>query len=345
MRGPTYQMRSSGATCGAKFASAAAPPPDAAPSGSPPAWQLSSILPPELLRRFKKQHVLYGFVILIVLAVVVGAVWQTSRTITADYVALNVNSMTTSSQLGSYPLGSTPSPGNTYVVFDVTLTNQNKDSLYVGNPLYFTLKTSDGTAYQYSPSSTWLDNPLTGVSNTYPGDKVTGKIAFEIPQSATPSELTYSDGLNGVVTTNLSGVSGASASATPNADYSSYVTSQFENANSTVVQPFTKSTNERGDDVYTGIARNPSASSAVTTMVELTKSEAGAKQLYDQTVAQKQSQGFTLRSDWVAQDMAQNPSIIEDWAGQQSSTGQQFFIWYVYDSHVASWMFTTEAQG
>jgi hypothetical protein len=111
--------------------------------------------------------------------------------------------MTTSNQLGSYPLGSTPAPGKTYVVFDVTVTNQNKDNLYMGNPLYFKLTTADGTVYQYSPSSYWLDNSLTGVFNTKPGDKVTGQIAFEIPQSAKPTQLTYGDLINGVVTANL----------------------------------------------------------------------------------------------------------------------------------------------
>ena len=116
---------------------------------------------------------------------------------------IKVNSMTTSSQLGSYPLGSTPAPGKTYVVFDVTVTNQNKDNLYLGNPLYFKLTTADGTVYQYSPASYWLNNHLTGVFNTKPGDKVTGQLAFEIPQSAKPTQLTYGDLINGVVTANL----------------------------------------------------------------------------------------------------------------------------------------------
>jgi hypothetical protein len=119
------------------------------------------------------------------------------------FVSLTVNSMTTSNQLGSYPLGSTPTPGKTYVVFDVTVTNQNKDNLYLGNPLYFKLTTADGTVYQYSPASYWLNNHLTGVFNTKPGDKVTGQLAFEIPQSAKPTQLTYGDLINGVVTANL----------------------------------------------------------------------------------------------------------------------------------------------
>jgi uncharacterized membrane protein YvbJ len=61
------------ATCGAAFVSTAAPPPDAAPSGGPPAWQPPSSPPPESRPRFKKRYVLYGFVILIVLAVAVSA--------------------------------------------------------------------------------------------------------------------------------------------------------------------------------------------------------------------------------------------------------------------------------
>jgi hypothetical protein len=119
------------------------------------------------------------------------------------FVTVTVNSMTTSTQLGTYPLQSTPSPGRTFTVFDVTVTNQNKNNLYMGNPLYFTLKTSDGTVYQYSASSYFLNNEINGVSNTNPGDKVTGQIAFEIPQSAKPTQLLYGDLLNGVVTVNL----------------------------------------------------------------------------------------------------------------------------------------------
>jgi Domain of unknown function (DUF4352) len=119
------------------------------------------------------------------------------------FVTVIVNSRTTSNQLGTYPLQSTPSAGRTFAVFDVTVTNQNKNNLYMGNPLYFTLKTGDGTVYQYSTSSYYLQPEITGVFNTNPGDKVTGQIAFEIPQSAKPTQLLYGDLINGVVTVNL----------------------------------------------------------------------------------------------------------------------------------------------
>lgn len=101
-------------------------------------------------------------------------------------------------------MGSTAQPGKTFLVFDVTLTNQDKDDLYMGNPLYFKLTTGDGTVYSYSPSSYWLSNGFkTGVFNTKPGDKVTGQVAFEIPQSAKATKLSYGDLINGVVTVDL----------------------------------------------------------------------------------------------------------------------------------------------
>jgi Domain of unknown function (DUF4352) len=127
-----------------------------------------------------------------------------SKPTATGFVTLEVNDVTRSSQLGSYPLGSTAQPGKTFIVFDVTLTNENKNNLLLGNPLYFKLTTYDGTVYAYSPSSYWLPNGFkTGIMNTNPGDKTTGQIAFEIPQSAIQSKLSYGDAFNGVVTVDL----------------------------------------------------------------------------------------------------------------------------------------------
>lgn len=66
-----------------------------------------------------------------------------------------------------------------------------------------------------------------------------------------------------------------------------------------VERPFTKSTNERGNDVSMGIMRNTSLSQglAVTTVEELMKSQAESKQLYDKYISQKLSEGFTPPND------------------------------------------------
>jgi hypothetical protein len=115
-------------------------------------------------------------------------------------VAVTVNSQQTASQIGSGFAVSTPQAGNKYLIFSVAVKNLNQNDLYIGNPNYFKLTTADGTVYQYSSSSFDLAKPLEGVSNTNAGEQVTGQIAFEIPQSATATTLTYSDGFNQVVT-------------------------------------------------------------------------------------------------------------------------------------------------
>jgi hypothetical protein len=141
-----------------------------------------------------------------------------------------------------------------------------------------------------------------------------------------------------------------SSSPTPaaNADYSSYFNTVFTGGNGIVVQPFAKGTNNRGDDVYKGVGRNSSLpeSADVTTVIELTQSQARAKQLYDQTVAQKINEEFTRRPDWDAATKAGFPYITEIWSGQQSLSGQAFIVEYYYDSNVSpSWLFVTEAGG
>jgi hypothetical protein len=112
-------------------------------------------------------------------------------------VAFTVNSQTTLNKFGSGVLSSTPRPGYKYSVFNVTVTNLNRNDLAMGNPLNFKLTTNDGTVYSYSPSEIWLDNDIQPVSGTNPGEIVTGQIAFEIPQSATVTILTYNDGVFG----------------------------------------------------------------------------------------------------------------------------------------------------
>ncbi|MEI7827932.1 MAG: DUF4352 domain-containing protein [Euryarchaeota archaeon] len=115
-------------------------------------------------------------------------------------VAVTINSQRTASQLGSGYLVSTPKPGNKYLIFDVTVTNVNEKSWDIGNPYYFKLSTAGGTVYEITASSFLGDNALKSVSNTNPGEKVSGQIAFEIPQSAKATKLTYSDVFNEVVT-------------------------------------------------------------------------------------------------------------------------------------------------
>jgi len=110
-----------------------------------------------------------------------------------------INSKQLSSRLGSGYLASTPGPGGIYLIYNVTVKNLNEQDADIGNPYYFKLATSDGSVYDYASSSSYLDNAIQSVSHTSPGEKVTGQVAFEIPQSATPSKLQYDDYSNKVI--------------------------------------------------------------------------------------------------------------------------------------------------
>jgi hypothetical protein len=138
-------------------------------------------------------------------------------------VAVTIISQQTASQVGSGYLVSTPQPGNQFVIFDVAVKNLNQNSLTLGDPYFFKLTTADGTVYEITSLSFLGNNALSVVTNTNPGDKVTGQIAFEIPQSATAKTLTYNDGTNQVITT-LSPItaSAAAPTATPSVAQPTY---------------------------------------------------------------------------------------------------------------------------
>jgi Domain of unknown function (DUF4352) len=115
-------------------------------------------------------------------------------------VGVKINSVQNLTSLGSGFAVSTPKAGYKYMVFDVTVTNLNKKSGDIGNPNYFKLSTKEGTAYEYIFSSYLGDNALKSVSNTNPGEKTSGTIAFEVPQQTIATKLTYNDYSSEVVT-------------------------------------------------------------------------------------------------------------------------------------------------
>jgi hypothetical protein len=106
----------------------------------------------------------------------------------------------------------------------------------------------------------------------------------------------------------------------PPADLSSYFNTQYESGNAIMTRAFTKSTSERGNDVYKGVARNATTpeTNTWTIVIELTTSKAEAKQLYDQTVAQKINEGYTIQPDRIALEKAEEPFLTEVWVGLKS---------------------------
>jgi len=92
---------------------------------------------------------------------------------------------------------STPSPGNKYVLYNVTLTNMNARDRQV-SPLFFALHDANNNVYNIHQliQSRYLSQAFPyGYTITQPGDKMSGRIVFEVPQNAKLVTLTYDDHL------------------------------------------------------------------------------------------------------------------------------------------------------
>jgi Domain of unknown function (DUF4352) len=79
----------------------------------------------------------------------------------------------------------------------------------MGNTFFFKLRDTEGNIYPHTfgwgvkdqVNNKTLEELVSEV-HTQPGDKVSGLIVFQIPQSATPKSLTYDDNVN-IITINL----------------------------------------------------------------------------------------------------------------------------------------------
>ncbi|HEX7514287.1 MAG TPA: hypothetical protein VF393_01640 [archaeon] len=125
------------------------------------------------------------------------------------------------------------------------------------------------------------------------------------------------------------------------ADYSSALTELYKSYNLTIVQPFTKSTNARSNDVYKGIARNATVrgSSNVTIVIEKTKSKAEAKNVYNATVAAKLKEGYKANRTQAAAYKATS-AYEEVWVGNYSANW--FMCNYGQNLILHSWAFSQE---
>jgi hypothetical protein len=102
----------------------------------------------------------------------------------------------------------TPLPGTKFVKFAIYFRNINAPNTSMGNPSEVTLRDKQGNLYSYDSSQFTMQpeqvagQTLKGLQyqpGTQPGEKVSGIIIFEIPQSAQPKNLTYYDYTNRIV--------------------------------------------------------------------------------------------------------------------------------------------------
>jgi hypothetical protein len=128
-------------------------------------------------------------------------------------VSFNATSLGSSNTLSSsYGTPTAAVTGNKFVTYAVYLQNINAKGTDndMGNPYSFKLRDTNSNIYSYDSFTYSLQQQVNGVtlkgltsqSNTQPGDKYSGLIAFQIPTSATPKTLTYDDYTN-KITVNL----------------------------------------------------------------------------------------------------------------------------------------------
>jgi len=91
---------------------------------------------------------------------------------------------------------STPRPGNKYVQYNVTFTNINAQNNQVSGYFSFALLDANNNVYNVvqgiQSNSLPQAFPL-GYTTTQPGDKVTGRLIYEVPQNAKLVTLRYHD--------------------------------------------------------------------------------------------------------------------------------------------------------
>ena len=103
-------------------------------------------------------------------------------------------SATIQNQIGSGDFADKPSPGNVFLVVNMTINNLGYDSFSV-NPFYFSLA-SNNIKYSSSFYSYSLPNNLQSV-DILNGGSLTGSLAFEVPSGT----ATYSMQYEGIFTT------------------------------------------------------------------------------------------------------------------------------------------------
>lgn len=123
---------------------------------------------------------------------------QTSVRVTAT----NLGSFQTLTS--SYGTPTAPATGNKFVEYAIYCENINAKNMQMGNTNYLKLRDTNGNIYSYDSFTFSVQRQVNGTTlkglsyelNTQPGDKLSGLIVFQIPQSATPKSLTYDDYTN-----------------------------------------------------------------------------------------------------------------------------------------------------
>jgi hypothetical protein len=136
-----------------------------------------------------------------------AASYTPTSTVSQTTVSVSATSLgSTSSLTDSYGVTKTPATGYKFVKYAVYFQNINAKGIQMGNAGFFKLRDTEGNLYSYDPSMFTLEQQVNGVTlrgvmpqmNTQIGDKYSGLIVFQVPQSATLKSLTYDDYANSI---------------------------------------------------------------------------------------------------------------------------------------------------
>ena len=160
-----------------------------------------------MMKRYVKTPLRYAFPLLLIGAIVLvsasGCLSRSSllssptATPTAAPIGTASNSKisVTASNQGVYVSDNQfiqPKAGNKYVQIYATVTNVNYPGETIGNQYFFKLFDSKNEGHNPTTAS-FGEGGLQSIVNSNPGQKTSGKLIFETPQSANPVYLTYND--------------------------------------------------------------------------------------------------------------------------------------------------------
>ncbi|MGZ4892286.1 MAG: DUF4352 domain-containing protein [Halobacteriota archaeon] len=146
-----------------------------------------------------------GFLVAIVVlaSLLIAGCTSSTTNNTQGTVSLKATQVTAPQAIGS-PVGYTytPKQGYKFVMYNVTVTNQDSKSRNV-HTTFFTAHDANNNTYGISQATN--DKSIAGFPNnvmTNPGDRVSGLLVFEMPKNATLVNMVYKDDYSSV-TVNL----------------------------------------------------------------------------------------------------------------------------------------------
>lgn len=133
-------------------------------------------------------------------AVAADSTYVLGTPVEADGLTVTINSVETGvERVGDSVLGMTAQ--GTYTVYDVTVTNSSDEPVQISMNYLFEAQDANGATYAPDVSASAYANDLEVNNSGYldqlnPGNSTSFKVAFDVPEGVTLTEMTIDDSLN-----------------------------------------------------------------------------------------------------------------------------------------------------